>query len=598
MYQYTWVDDKYIKEHLGIVPEKGMDGLIMPEDIEMIRLIYWGEHCMECAVPLCYHNCEEWHERYDQKCRRFYYGIYDNPNFPQFANAAQLKFHNWGKLWSNIYRCVVPVREEKKMDYHNKVISRGIRCVSKCMKKISPTCKLNGAWEYWVKRCLGKKNAEGNTNQFLLQIYSDDVNEFNIMVDIQSKLGLRFREAVSIKKGYNQALLNVEQKFSFDEEQLNISIYPENDFNAEIVILMASFVSLKEGIKEREYQQAPKVKCVAWDLDNTLWNGTLIESNPNMLQLRAGVLKTIKELDARGIIQVVVSKNDEDDALPVMERLGIKDYFVATAINWSSKSENIKKLARMLNINVNTFAFIDDSIFERNEVGQSLPQVRIYEEKDIEGLLEKEEFHIRITKDGEKRRQMYQTEFQRKKIEEESGEDLISFLKSCELEAMISHPDTEEKLERSYELLQRTNQLNLSGCKYEREEFLEGVKARPEDSYVVSVKDKYGQYGQVLYFVVQEHAELRIKEFAMSCRVAGKCIESALLHWLRRKYGEKEIVFEGVNNQKNSLLIRTLQGIGMENRSQGERLVLCLKKDISLENCEIVKVEEKYSDRE
>lgn len=95
MYQYTWVDDKYIKEHLGIVPEKGMDGLIMPEDIEMIRLIYWGEHCMECAVPLCYHNCEEWHERYDQKCRRFYYGIYDNPNFPQFANAAQLKFHNW-----------------------------------------------------------------------------------------------------------------------------------------------------------------------------------------------------------------------------------------------------------------------------------------------------------------------------------------------------------------------------------------------------------------------------------------------------------------------------------------------------------------------
>ena len=71
-------------------------------------------------------------------------------------------------------------------------------------------------------------------------------------------------------------------------------------------------------------QPAAKVKCVVWDLDNTLWGGTLIETDdPNTLELKPGVRELIEELDRRGIIQSVASKNDQAAAMTVLEHLGL-----------------------------------------------------------------------------------------------------------------------------------------------------------------------------------------------------------------------------------------------------------------------------------
>ena len=41
-----------------------------------------------------------------------------------------------------------------------------------------------------------------------------------------------------------------------------------------------------------------QVKCVVWDLDGTIWEGTLSEGGAGCL--RQGVLETIHELDRRG----------------------------------------------------------------------------------------------------------------------------------------------------------------------------------------------------------------------------------------------------------------------------------------------------------
>lgn len=592
MYQYTWFDKNLFTNK--IVPERKPEGMILPSDIESMRVIYWGEHCTECAVPLCYNNCEKWIERHDKKCRKFYYGVYDNPNFPEFLSAAQIKFHDWGKLWGEVYKFVVSPKKEQKLDKGNKRRQFFARGISKCIKKVSPTYKLNGALEYYTKKSLRKKACISETNQFLLQVYSNDEYEFNLLLDINSALGQRYRKSMPIKKGFNQYLLDVDSLFDFEESKLNAAIYPENDYNAEIVLLCAAFVSLnKEKSNSSSSAPASKVKCVAWDLDNTIWDGILIESNPDELSLRDGVLDTIKELDRRGIIQVVVSKNDEENVIPVLKRLGIYKYFVTFSVNWNPKSGNIKSLAKMININVNTFAFIDDSHFERNEVEKSLPQVRVFTENDVPQLLNNDEFDVPITKDGEKRRKMYQTEFKRKKLEENFGNDLESFLKSCEIVAEIKSPHTEEEILRSYELLQRTNQLNLSGKKYEKEVFLKNLESQDHEKYIVLVKDKYGTYGQVAYFTVCVGETIVVNEFAMSCRVAGKFIESALLLFLKTKYDEKTIEFKGQNSKKNSLLINSLQKIGMENQSPNDdELLLVLPKDVLPKNSDIVILKE------
>ena len=45
------------------------------------------------------------------------------------------------------------------------------------------------------------------------------------------------------------------------------------------------------------------IKLVIWDLDNTLWQGTLTEGGVE--KLRPGVLGVIRELDRRGIGQAI-----------------------------------------------------------------------------------------------------------------------------------------------------------------------------------------------------------------------------------------------------------------------------------------------------
>ena len=56
-----------------------------------------------------------------------------------------------------------------------------------------------------------------------------------------------------------------------------------------------------------------KIKCVVWDLDNTLWNGVLLEDDT--VSLREDVPDIINILDSRGILQSIASKNNYSHAM-------------------------------------------------------------------------------------------------------------------------------------------------------------------------------------------------------------------------------------------------------------------------------------------
>ena len=86
-----------------------------------------------------------------------------------------------------------------------------------------------------------------------------------------------------------------------------------------------------------EKQQS--IKCVVWDLDNTVWEGILLEDGD--VTLRAGVLEALQELDRRGILNSVASRNDHQTALDKLEALGLREYFLYPEINWNSKSASL-----------------------------------------------------------------------------------------------------------------------------------------------------------------------------------------------------------------------------------------------------------------
>ena len=104
-------------------------------------------------------------------------------------------------------------------------------------------------------------------------------------------------------------------------------------------------------------------KCVAWDLDNTLWNGILVEDGADKLQLKPGVINLLKTLDERGILISAVSKNNPEDALAVLRSFGIVDFFLYPQISWNPKSQGIQRLASSLNIGIDSLLFVDDSQF-------------------------------------------------------------------------------------------------------------------------------------------------------------------------------------------------------------------------------------------
>jgi len=72
--------------------------------------------------------------------------------------------------------------------------------------------------------------------------------------------------------------------------------------------------------------QKPKrgrIKCVVWDLDNTLWDGVLLEDAD--VTLRPAVVEHIKRLDAMGVLHSIASKNDHDTAMAKLTEFGIAD---------------------------------------------------------------------------------------------------------------------------------------------------------------------------------------------------------------------------------------------------------------------------------
>src|SRR6202040_4408207 len=98
------------------------------------------------------------------------------------------------------------------------------------------------------------------------------------------------------------------------------------------------------------------IKCVVWDLDDTLWQGTLLEGED--LVLTPGVKDAVQELDNRGILQSIVSKNDHDAALQKLAAFGLDEYFLYPQINWGNKSDSIQCIANELGIRLDTFAFV------------------------------------------------------------------------------------------------------------------------------------------------------------------------------------------------------------------------------------------------
>jgi len=277
-----------------------------------------------------------------------------------------------------------------------------------------------------------------------------------------------------------------------------------------------------------------EVKVVVWDLDNTLWDGTLVEGDE--VRLKPGVEEVIRILDSRGILQSVASKNNFDDAMNKLKELKVDDYFIYPEIHWNAKSTSLAAIQKNINVGMDTILFIDDQPFEREEVESVHPDITCIDAAGYRTLPDLPRLNPRfITTDSARRRKMYQDDIKRKVEEEEFEGPAEEFLSSLNMKFVI-HEAREEDLKRAEELTVRTNQLNATGKTYDYDEL---NAFRLSDNYkliVCELTDRYGSYGKIglaLIELKEKHWHLRL--LLMSCRVMARGVGTVVMSYIMQE---------------------------------------------------------------
>lgn len=545
-------------------------------------LIVWGEHCSECAAPACYATCSFYTPRHeDFNCSRFARGI-QHANLHSGVRLATIIFRKWGKLEGKGPVGLTSLTNANRREKLDNIVSHAI---TQWVPSVASR-KLKRIWDQRKTRSSASQSFVADA--FVIEAWlRDDHPNLNFTLTVmstnESSEGL-YQDNIEFSKGYNRKVVPVAEISRWVDltQPYVIKIEPlENAIGREVTFGLIDFVAFRKVVDEIRPQSNQsetiisaqsvliKAKCVVWDLDNTVWRGTLAEDGLDGLVLDPRVLSIIRELDRRGLLQSIASKNDMKPALDALEYFGLKEFFLYPQIGWDPKSLAIQRIAELLDIGLDTFVLVDDQAFERAEVHERLPSVRVLADTELPTLLENPLFDLPVTSESVKRRSMYQAEQKRKSTFEASTSDYVEFLRGCNLviqPSVLSHAT----MERAYELSQRTNQLNVSGRRYSREELIEIVSADGyRTSYIFSCKDRFGDYGIIAMCLVNK-SNAQIESFMMSCRVQRKHVENAIFAWLADKLAAKgfdNMFVQYKKTSRNNASVQMLEELGFSFQS-------------------------------
>ena len=319
---------------------------------------------------------------------------------------------------------------------------------------------------------------------------------------------------------------------------------------------MATFQA--ELQKSQEEKKKKSIKCVVWDLDNTIWQGVLLEDK--QVTLMPNIIQILETLDSRGILQSISSKNDYNTAMAKLEEFGIAQYFLYPQIHWNAKSEAVRAIAKSINIGLDAVAFIDDQPFEREEVSFSVPDVLCIDAAELSTLLDRKEFNPRfITDDSKMRRLMYLSDIERNNAEKDFSGPQDEFLATLGLKFTLG-PAKEDDLKRAEELTMRTHQLNTTGYTYSYDELDQFRQSERHKLLIASLTDKYGTYGKIGLALVecnQDHWMLKL--LLMSCRVMSRGVGTIMVNYILKLAKEAGVPLraEFISNDRNRMMYVT-----------------------------------------
>ena len=331
-------------------------------------------------------------------------------------------------------------------------------------------------------------------------------------------------------------------------------------------------------IQNSRGRPSSEVRCLVWDLDETIWDGRLLEGDEP--RLRPGIVDILRKLDDRGILMSIASTNDHDHAWAHLKRFGISEMFLAPEINLGSKHHSISRIADALGLSLSNMGFIDDDPLERELVSRfSGGSIHIFDAADYLTLLNDYRFSpIILSRDSRRRRELMGAEL-RRRDEEVNYDTLEEFLYDCKIRFTVRRAN-QEYLNRILELALRTNRMNASGRCYTAEE-LSLIFADPAREVLVGhLEDRFGAYGAVCAAILQWGGSVAHAEgLWISCRVAKRGVAPAFFSTLgQRAYaqGAIRLAVEYSPTEANRLAAFHLGTYGFKLEVKEETRCFCL----------------------
>ena len=285
--------------------------------------------------------------------------------------------------------------------------------------------------------------------------------------------------------------------------------------------------------------ESVKVKCIIWDLDDTLWHGILAEGED--IEPKNWLVEMIKQLDDVGIINSICSKNDYLTAKEKLVQLGIWDFFVFPVIDFVPKGQNVKNIIDSLQLRAENCVFVDDNHANLREAEFYSSSLKTLDplDPDFRGFLTK----LVSETEGKSRLQQYKI-LEVKHSEALKFADNMSFLRDSEITVcLVRNPFDLTFKDRIIDLANRSNQLNFTKSRFPNEEdfdreFMGGDSVHIHHG-VVFCYDKYGNYGLVGFYAFDERGrnERKLYHFFFSCRIMNMGVEGAVAQHLEQHFG-------------------------------------------------------------
>jgi FkbH-like protein len=282
----------------------------------------------------------------------------------------------------------------------------------------------------------------------------------------------------------------------------------------------------------------PAVKCLALDLDNTLYSGVLGEDGPSGVKL-TNAHKLLQErlvgLQAQGFLLAVVSKNEAADVQELFQLrtdFPIRPELVsAWAVSWNAKAQGLTDIARRLNIGVDALLFVDDNLGEIASTAAAHPDTPVLYAADpaeamrglawLPGLR-----RLRFGREDALRAADLAAKAERERLTG-VGRDYVTALKP----KLTFRFADESSIGRLHELSNKTNQFNLAVARLSAAQAAAlALEGRDSGALGCTLSDALSDSGVILsMFGKADGSTLIVEDLCISCRALGRNLEDKMI---------------------------------------------------------------------